>query len=615
MKTLIGYSVHGVPHLNPFAPEGSVIIDVGWFDKKGSNGFLANELLKDPRFRLSTNVGTGLGETKTKCSPHKYDLLEIFHSCAREYTRNADRIFHIYAADSFVSQSKGWLRHMCASDGIACISKTDMRHIKMAAAKLGFTLPPLTLAYPSMPVYRPTTTAGHRPLNYLWSNVGHIPRPWLSYRVYGWIGYPQERKNITKLAEMFYLAFQDATDVMLLLIVNDNYYGHYREHRDLVRIMQRPAAPPMAIVKGPLDDVSYFEFINGIDTYVSAHQYEGFGMPIIQAARQGANIVITNQGGAAELLPNRCLVSGSVATVMQGDYVDLLGVEVATEPFIARLKQPHKPDAILNDTFASDIKEMIKPTTQQVEVFKDNIAFVLVTCGGLFFLQALHSILKYHPTAHIILVQSGNLPDAKPTLPAGNITHVHVMRHLHTASARNVGLSYVKEKTVGFLDADAKLLTPVKFSINEVQGGLISYKNPPVVWSAGAFINEANVGEHRYLDCRLNLAALRQTTEVDYIPGCFMVWPTQALSDIGGFPDDIITSYYDDVIACYKARAKGWPIIYTPRMRAFHDTQYSRITTHPRDACHEFEYSKGKFIEWRNKALGIPDTTDCYGGY
>jgi GT2 family glycosyltransferase len=70
---------------------------------------------------------------------------------------------------------------------------------------------------------------------------------------------------------------------------------------------------------------------------------------------------------------------------------------------------------------------------------------------------------------------------------------------------------------------------------------------------------------------KYNLSYIRETKqiEVDAVSGSFLMFRNEVLEDIGGFDEDYFM-YAEDMDFCYRAKMKGWGVMYYPTARITH---------------------------------------------
>lgn len=134
----------------------------------------------------------------------------------------------------------------------------------------------------------------------------------LFYSIFEWT----DRKNPEALIAAYLNAFRNGENVGLLL---KTYFRDFtflnkerirQQIRQLVAENSKLGSPPIFFYGDLLDRQSMWRLHATGDCFVSAHRGEGWGVPQVEAALMGNNVISTNYGGVHEWLP--------------ADYCDLL---------------------------------------------------------------------------------------------------------------------------------------------------------------------------------------------------------------------------------------------------------------------------------------------------
>lgn len=98
---------------------------------------------------------------------------------------------------------------------------------------------------------------------------------------------------------------------------------------------------------------------------------------------------------------------------------------------------------------------------------------------------------------------------------------------------------------------------------------ILSMSQPGRIWSSGfrrdPYLLEMRGGKRD----RPSSEAPRQTTEVDYLPGCVLLLRSQMLQRAGLF-DERFFFYYEDLDLCLRAQQCGYMLLVVPEARAWH---------------------------------------------
>jgi len=112
----------------------------------------------------------------------------------------------------------------------------------------------------------------------------------------------------------------------------------------------------------------------------------------------------------------------------------------------------------------------------------------------------------------------------------------------------------------------AKLLYPVDIS-NPLAGK---------IQHAGIARNSNGVPYHPFMGWAADSSEVNQTREVNAVTGACMLVRRQVWEEIGGWDERLGRGVYEDVDFCWRAREKGYRIIYKPEASLFHYESASR---------------------------------------
>ncbi len=95
-------------------------------------------------------------------------------------------------------------------------------------------------------------------------------------------------------------------------------------------------------------------------------------------------------------------------------------------------------------------------------------------------------------------------------------------------------------------------------------------KNSKVIWFAGGKFDKANVlGSHIGVDEK-DIGRYDKDTDVDFVTGAAMFVSKKVFEDIG-LLDERYFLYYEDSDFCFRAKNKGFKIMYIPNSTVYHD--------------------------------------------
>ena len=106
-----------------------------------------------------------------------------------------------------------------------------------------------------------------------------------------------------------------------------------------------------------------------------------------------------------------------------------------------------------------------------------------------------------------------------------------------------------------------------------IVGGKLFYENG-IIQHAGAFFNAEWFGMHYGQMRKANDYADTPTPRVmldhEFVTGALLLIRGEVLPVVGGFDPAYGLGYYEDADLCFRVRAAGWKVVYTPHAHAIH---------------------------------------------
>lgn len=112
-------------------------------------------------------------------------------------------------------------------------------------------------------------------------------------------------------------------------------------------------------------------------------------------------------------------------------------------------------------------------------------------------------------------------------------------------------------------------------SARAVLGAKILHADPPhKIWYGGAYLNPVTFRAPHDAVGQTRSAGPQQPCQVDFITGCSMLIPRQALDSVGLF-DERFFAYNEDFDWCLRARQQGVTLLYVPQAVLYHKVSAS----------------------------------------
>lgn len=143
----------------------------------------------------------------------------------------------------------------------------------------------------------------------------------------------------------------------------------------------------------------------------------------------------------------------------------------------------------------------------------------------------------------------------------------------------NVGLERSQADVVVLLNNDvvvrpdwlkALLLPLIEDETIGIVGSKLLYPDGRTLQHAGATLDYPLAMSHHYHYGEEDAGQADSVRDVDYVTGAAMAIARPVLEDVGGFDEGFSPFYYEEADFCYRARAAGHRVVYTPGSVAIH---------------------------------------------
>lgn len=139
-------------------------------------------------------------------------------------------------------------------------------------------------------------------------------KPYMMY-----VGGTDSRKNLIKLVDMYEEALKRGVDVDLVLIGYDFEQSKFYDTARLLRHIDKSPAKKRINIIGYADDAALAAYYSQAQALLFASEYEGFGMPILEAMQSGCPVICFNNSSIPE-------VAGSAAIMVDTEDAFINGI-------------------------------------------------------------------------------------------------------------------------------------------------------------------------------------------------------------------------------------------------------------------------------------------------
>ena len=190
-------------------------------------------------------------------------------------------------------------KRFAKADGIVSISEAsirDLHHLFPASQSVPYTITPLA--------------------------AQHLPSPRKksihnkSFMFY--VGGTDARKNLLKLVDMFAKALEGGLDMDLLLVGHDFTQASFFDTVKLLRHIESSSAKLHIKIVGYADDKDLATYYAQAQALLFASEYEGFGMPILEAMQAGCPVVCFDNSSIPEVAGKAAIMARSEDEFISG---------------------------------------------------------------------------------------------------------------------------------------------------------------------------------------------------------------------------------------------------------------------------------------------------------
>lgn len=201
--------------------------------------------------------------------------------------------------------------------------------------------------------------------------------------------------------------------------------------------------------------------------------------------------------------------------------------------------------------------------------------------GGLYLPACLEALRKqqFRP-ARILVVDNASSDDSQRELLAyPEAELIALPENRGYAGGANAGLDATDTDLAVILNADVECdpgfgAAMVRAFADDpslgAAGALLLYPDGATVQHAGGVVSQPSLFTDHLGRGEPVSAAWEVEREIDFATGAALGLRVSAVRDIGGFDEQFMPAYYEDVDLCWVLRAAGWKVRLVPEMRGIH---------------------------------------------
>lgn len=192
-----------------------------------------------------------------------------------------------------------------------------------------------------------------------------------------------------------------------------------------------------------------------------------------------------------------------------------------------------------------------------------------------------------YPHLKLLVVDNGSTDDSVQLI-RGAFPGVEVVengRNLGFAAGMNAGIraalargaDYVlgiNNDTLLAADMLERLMTQCSVGVGLLAPIIYYADAPDIIWSVGGHFNQWTLEAPEKWRGQHDPGNLPACLEIDFVPGCAMLWPRTVLETVGLF-DETFFMYYEDIDLCQRIRRAGFHIQTVPSAKLWHKVSLS----------------------------------------
>lgn len=206
---------------------------------------------------------------------------------------------------------------------------------------------------------------------------------------------------------------------------------------------------------------------------------------------------------------------------------------------------------------------------------------IILTWNGAAHVEpCLKALLAQDPPASEVIVVDNASADGTPDLVAERFPDVRLIcnsRNLGFSAGNNVGLRMATGELLVLLNQDTQVhpgfLEAMERPFDDPTVGMVGckllYPDGTVQHAGGYFHGPRGETEH-FGRLSADDGRFDEESEPEFVTGAALAISRQALTEIGPLDEGFTPAYYEDVDWCFRARARGWRVVYTPNAVVTH---------------------------------------------
>lgn len=190
-----------------------------------------------------------------------------------------------------------------------------------------------------------------------------------------------------------------------------------------------------------------------------------------------------------------------------------------------------------------------------------------------------------YPNFKVVLVDNGS-HDGSQAMVQKEFPQTHLIANpvgLGYAKATSQGMEWLASQGAKYLFSTSNDVTfdplilremvsaiEVDARIGIVGSKVFFFDRPEVIWHAGAHIGWHGHSYHYGWE-RRDHPRYDRSRECDFVTGCGYLVRADVAKELGFLKEDLVF-YFEDADFCYRARARGYRVIYAPKAHVWHKT-------------------------------------------
>jgi len=328
------------------------------------------------------------------------------------------------------------------------------------------------------------------------------------------------------------------------------------------------------VVTGKLSDEEVERHLARASMYVSLSEHEGFGVPLVEAARRGLAVFALRNTAVGETLGGHAGLANT-----PDELADLLERTMSDPQQLADLKRAQKDNAqrftrpAVEARLVAALRTLL-PSNRAMNF----VSIVICTYNRAELLERCLDYLQYQTVQNFeVIVVNGPSTDGTEAVLERYRDRIKVGRNpeANLSKSRNLGIELADGDLIAFIDDDALPFDDwVATLLDEFnrRPSTLGALGGPVYYAGTLDWQTQDIGFNKLAEARINIPSseIGRDGWVRSLLGTNTCFRAEALRAVAGF-DEQFDYFLDESELCFRMQARGWLVGYCPELYLRHE--------------------------------------------